>query len=139
MIWSICFSLLLLFFFKQKTAYEMRISDWSSDVCSSDPVTFRVENVRDLNGNAIESPVTWTAYIDRNQLNWSDDRFDLTKELYKPLSFESHLLNSGGTDQQFTLENLPHWLKANPSGGTIDPQGNTQVVFTFNEGLNVGT
>src|SRR3546814_2042142 len=29
--WCICF-----FFFKQKTAYEMRISDWSSDVCSSD-------------------------------------------------------------------------------------------------------
>src|SRR3546814_7062727 len=28
---SFCF-----FFFKQKTAYEMRISDWSSDVCSSD-------------------------------------------------------------------------------------------------------
>src|SRR3546814_3957143 len=29
-----CFS--IFFFFKQKTAYEMRISDWSSDVCSSD-------------------------------------------------------------------------------------------------------
>src|SRR3546814_3341945 len=29
----LCF---LFFFFKQKTAYEMRISDWSSDVCSSD-------------------------------------------------------------------------------------------------------
>src|SRR3546814_18869254 len=28
---AVCF-----FFFKQKTAYEMRISDWSSDVCSSD-------------------------------------------------------------------------------------------------------
>src|SRR3546814_21160029 len=28
--------MLLVFFFKQKTAYEMRISDWSSDVCSSD-------------------------------------------------------------------------------------------------------
>src|SRR3546814_4586721 len=27
-------------FFKQKTAYEMRISDWSSDVCSSDLVPF---------------------------------------------------------------------------------------------------
>src|SRR3546814_3523644 len=26
----------MMFFFKQKTAYEMRISDWSSDVCSSD-------------------------------------------------------------------------------------------------------
>src|SRR3546814_2038415 len=29
---DVCF----VFFFKQKTAYEMRISDWSSDVCSSD-------------------------------------------------------------------------------------------------------
>src|SRR3546814_9133843 len=27
---------IFIFFFKQKTAYEMRISDWSSDVCSSD-------------------------------------------------------------------------------------------------------
>src|SRR3546814_2720931 len=30
----------MFFFFKQKTAYEMRISDWSSDVCSSDLPTF---------------------------------------------------------------------------------------------------
>src|SRR3546814_8849047 len=29
-----------MFFFKQKTAYEMRISDWSSDVCSSDLLFF---------------------------------------------------------------------------------------------------
>src|SRR3546814_10711320 len=43
-IWFVAFWLLCLidslfavvFFFKQKTAYEMRISDWSSDVCSSD-------------------------------------------------------------------------------------------------------
>src|SRR3546814_21141753 len=33
----VCFCVFgCLFFFKQKTAYEMRISDWSSDVCSSD-------------------------------------------------------------------------------------------------------
>src|SRR3546814_6902163 len=30
------FEFVFFFFFKQKTAYEMRISDWSSDVCSSD-------------------------------------------------------------------------------------------------------
>src|SRR3546814_9063632 len=33
---SLLLSVLNIFFFKQKTAYEMRISDWSSDVCSSD-------------------------------------------------------------------------------------------------------
>src|SRR3546814_6197943 len=33
---SYLFLFIYFFFFKQKTAYEMRISDWSSDVCSSD-------------------------------------------------------------------------------------------------------
>src|SRR3546814_3933016 len=32
----VCVIVYVFFFFKQKTAYEMRISDWSSDVCSSD-------------------------------------------------------------------------------------------------------
>src|SRR3546814_10850860 len=37
MLYSVgCVCIFLFFFFKQKTAYEMRISDWSSDVCSSD-------------------------------------------------------------------------------------------------------
>src|SRR3546814_19657259 len=39
----------MFFFFKQKTAYEMRISDWSSDVCSSD---LRQELREDLVGDA---------------------------------------------------------------------------------------
>src|SRR3546814_14793723 len=38
------------FFFKQKTAYEMRISDWSSDVCSSDLDLI-------LGANAVQQPV----------------------------------------------------------------------------------
>src|SRR3546814_6770174 len=36
----------ILFFFKQKTAYEMRISDWSSDVCSSDLYRRRSETLQ---------------------------------------------------------------------------------------------
>src|SRR3546814_9931471 len=41
----------LFFFFKQKTAYEMRISDWSSDVCSSD----LPGGGRDLNGASLRN------------------------------------------------------------------------------------
>src|SRR3546814_1848577 len=37
----------MFFFFKQKTAYEMRISDWSSDVCSSDLSALRPFGLRD--------------------------------------------------------------------------------------------
>src|SRR3546814_6364659 len=35
-VYSVCMLSVFVFFFKQKTAYELRISDWSSDVCSSD-------------------------------------------------------------------------------------------------------
>src|SRR3546814_10864113 len=37
--------LIVFFFFKQKTAYEMRISDWSSDVCSSDLMKKLLKNM----------------------------------------------------------------------------------------------
>src|SRR3546814_7176960 len=37
--------LFFFFFFKQKTAYEMRISDWSSDVCSSDLMPLRSRSI----------------------------------------------------------------------------------------------
>src|SRR3546814_5600023 len=37
----------MFFFFKQKTAYEMRISDWSSDVCSSDLQMLAIRPVAD--------------------------------------------------------------------------------------------
>src|SRR3546814_4189229 len=40
--------ILFFFFFKQKTAYEMRISDWSSDVCSSDLRADRIVDPVDL-------------------------------------------------------------------------------------------
>src|SRR3546814_15145693 len=47
----------IFFFFKQKTAYEMRISDWSSDVCSSDlaPLFLREEGFR-ISGLAERKP-----------------------------------------------------------------------------------
>src|SRR3546814_4346094 len=45
------------FFFKQKTAYEMRISDWSSDVCSSDLIALLLSAIAiDLRSTA------WTAF-----------------------------------------------------------------------------
>src|SRR3546814_4885487 len=47
---------LFVFFFKQKTAYEMRISDWSSDVCSSDLAEYRL-----CHRHALYSALLWGA------------------------------------------------------------------------------
>src|SRR3546814_9854532 len=59
---------LFFFFFQQKTAYEMRISDWSSDVCSSDldririfpaePRPDRQPRIRPTPDRALRSPCT---------------------------------------------------------------------------------
>src|SRR3546814_4466035 len=43
----------MLFFFKQKTAYELRISDWSSDVCSSDLPDRDLANIRSTGAGRI--------------------------------------------------------------------------------------
>src|SRR3546814_7958052 len=48
------------FFFKQKTAYEMRISDWSSDVCSSDLLQRRVGGLAEVDQDAEVGGVTAT-------------------------------------------------------------------------------
>src|SRR3546814_6820166 len=45
---------IVVFFFKQKTAYEMRISDWSSDVCSSDLAAIVTGGASGLGGATAE-------------------------------------------------------------------------------------
>src|SRR3546814_4158633 len=62
----------LFFFFKQKTAYEMRISDWSSDVCSSD-----LERIREARATVEQNAGAAAANDDlTEQLNWSIRIFD---------------------------------------------------------------
>src|SRR3546814_7128347 len=58
--------LVLFFYFKQKTAYDMRISDWSSDVCSSDlgsPAAFG-----EVRGKSAERPVDPAVYLEDGDL-----------------------------------------------------------------------
>src|SRR3546814_2672570 len=55
--------MILIFFFKQKTAYELRISDWSSDVCSSDLIiAFGVRLFEKLSKGEMDERVEWALY-----------------------------------------------------------------------------
>src|SRR3546814_10464924 len=53
-----------LFFFKQKTAYEMRISDWSSDVCSSDLIVHFCKYMDGLTMINLSGATTGAAFAD---------------------------------------------------------------------------
>src|SRR3546814_2213402 len=62
---------IVIFFFKQKTAYEMRISDWSSDVCSSDLMTVKADFLFTLPA-VIVQPLSGAWLIWQTGLDWFD-------------------------------------------------------------------
>src|SRR3546814_5208249 len=84
----VCF-IVVIFFFKQKTAYEMRISDWSSDVCSSDldrvQIGFQVfdEHIAAINvavGKSIDQTITRLA-----ETSVQLDHFEVVAQAQVPL------------------------------------------------------
>jgi hypothetical protein len=102
-------------------------------------VKFTVDGVRDKNGNEILSPITWSAFIDRNQLKWSDRALTVVKKLNEEKTIRVKALNNGGSIEHFTVANLPSWLEAEPASGTIDPTASQDIVLTIDPSLNIGT
>lgn len=98
-----------------------------------------VDDVLDMHGNAIESPVKWTAYINQNYLKWNENSFAFVKEEFEPLQFKVKVLNKSGLQQNFDINNVPSWLTVSQYTGTIDPLGSIELTFTVDKGLNIGT
>jgi len=98
----------------------------------------KVRGVEDKYGNVMASPVTWMAFVHRNQIRWEDERRYFTKEVYQPLEFVASIKNTGGQQVGFTIINLPVWLKASPVSGVINPESTLEITFTVNPALNIG-
>src|SRR3546814_5502843 len=97
--------IIVFFFFKQKTAYEMRISDWSSDVCSSDLIP---SNFRDgVNPDARDEPrkMDWkshgfrfllqthdsfTVELNLNHAKWQEAVINLLHVMERPCTINGH-------------------------------------------------
>lgn len=124
-------------FVVNKDALVINLMD-TPEAIEKTTVNFTVKDVSDLNGNLMESPVTWSAYIDRNQLKWSEKSVTKEKKLNATMTFAVEVENQGGTVKNFTIEGLPAWLDAMPESGSIDPQGRETILFTVDEGTNVG-
>lgn len=97
-----------------------------------------VGGVRDLNGNVMQSPETWIAFMDKNQVIWQDDLLTFDKDFGASLTFSSAVVNNGGSAQVFTIENLPSWLTASQTTGSIAPQAVQVINFTVDPSVNIG-
>jgi hypothetical protein len=97
-----------------------------------------VKNVKDKNGNSMQSPKTWIAYMDRNQVKWQDDERVFSKAAGSTLSFEAIISNTGGALKSFTIGNLPSWLSSDVITSTISPNSSKTITFTIDPTLNIG-
>lgn len=102
-------------------------------------VTFKVKDIQDVNGNTIASPIIWTAFIDKNQIKWSDTTISKEGRVYNSIEFTTDIVNIGGSNQRFTIENAPSWLAVEPASGNIAPKSSQTVRFKVSEGLNIGS
>jgi hypothetical protein len=101
-------------------------------------IEFTMSDIYDKHGNMMKSPVKWYTYVNRNYLKWAEEGITLQKEALEPLTFKVNAINKSGLQQTFSIENLPGWLSASPSSGTIAPVKELEITFTVDPGLNVG-
>ncbi len=97
-----------------------------------------VKNAYDLHGNKMQSPKTWIAYVNKNQVKWQDDQFDFEKTVDSVITFIAPIINTGGALKAFTIDGLPSWMKANITSGVIAPNSVQNIVLTIPAGSTIG-
>ncbi len=97
-----------------------------------------VKNAYDLHANKMQSPKTWIAYVNKNQVKWQDDMFDFEKTVDSVITFTAPIINTGGALKAFTIDGLPSWMTANITSGVVAPNSVQNVVFTIPAGGTIG-
>ncbi|MFB9076325.1 LamG-like jellyroll fold domain-containing protein [Flavobacterium procerum] len=116
------------------------ITDWAS--LEGQILDITVHRMFDSANNMQESPVTWTAYVNRNEVSWFAEGYneivDLTKNSGETKTFEITLANKGGKQQPYSINNAPSWLTLSKTSGTLDPNSKTTIKATVDENVAVG-
>ena len=100
-------------------------------------LNFTVRDLRDTNGN-LSLPVCWSAYVNNNELSWSENSMKMTKKVGESHTFEANFANKSGKQQMWTISGMPSWLKADTEYGTVDPLTTETINFEVTEATPVG-
>ena len=101
-----------------------------------------VRDVEDLNGNPMASPVTWSAFVDRNSLKW-DRQYLRHRATYGEVmddwsTWSVMLINKSGKRHQYTIESLPDWIKLDETYGSLQPLEERLINIYFDPAYPVG-
>ena len=116
------------------------VTNWAS--LEGQVIDITVHRMFDSANNEQQSPVTWTAYVKRNEVSWFADGYneivDIVKKAGENKSFDITLLNKGGKGQPFTITNIPKWLQLSKSTGTLAPNSKIIITATIDKELTAG-
>lgn len=100
-------------------------------------VNVTVKDVLDLNGNK-SLPITWTALVKRNQLLWFENEVDVVGRIGEEKKFTATVTNQSAQTEYWALNDLPSWLSANFTSGSLPALGNQEITFTVDASAPTG-
>ena len=119
---------------------EPSITDWAS--LEGQIVDITVHRMFDAANNMQQSPITWTAYINRNEVSWYAEGFnevvDITQDNGISSTFEITILNKGGNEESYTISNIPNWMTLSSYSGTIAPDSKEVISVSIDGELAPG-
>ena len=105
-------------------------------------VNITAMGIEDLNGNEMAQPVTWSAFIDRNMLRWTEEkkRVDIDAEQYEDKVFTVAIKNYGGARRSYTIEGLPSWMTIEEGlQGRLEPEETMEFHIVVSKDINIDT
>ncbi len=100
-------------------------------------VNFTVRDVHDANNN-LSDAVRWSAYVKRNALAWSENEVEMSLKTEQGGNFTAEFINGSGSQQTWTLSNLPAWLTVDNSYGTVEPLASKKLRFNVSTSVPIG-
>ncbi|NOT38307.1 MAG: T9SS type A sorting domain-containing protein [Saprospiraceae bacterium] len=123
------------------TCYENKIiidPNFQNEYFENRILKAELHNIEDLVGNKMDE-TKWEFYVDRNELAWLSDSISLTKYDDETKSITAKIHNRGGYPVPYTLIDIPSWIHAVPSSGTLVANEIEEVTFTVKDDIPIGT
>ncbi len=119
---------------------EPVISDWAA--LEGQILDITVHRMFDASNNQQQSPITWTAFVQKNEMSWFVDGFndvvDIVKTGNESPSFEITIINKGGLVQPYNISGIPNWLSLSSTSGSLAPDSKVTITATVDAGLSAG-
>ncbi|WP_370004061.1 LamG-like jellyroll fold domain-containing protein, partial [Winogradskyella sp.] len=119
---------------------EPVVSDWA--VLEGQVLDITVHRMFDDANNMQQSPITWTAFVQQNDVSWYVEGYneivDIVSQNGEETSFDIIVVNRGGVSQPYSITNVPSWLSLSESSGVIPPDSEISISASVDSELAVG-